>query len=75
MGSPRKSQVAIVFLRNTGRDPLEKRLVFPPYLKITSGYMFLRNTVTDHPREAIEPLGSNCFSGEVRGPSVKSVDD
>ena len=27
--------------------------------------VILRNSGTDHPREAIGPLGSNCFSWEV----------
>ena len=35
-------------------------------LVITMAIGFLRNTGTDPPREAIGPLGSNCFSRVVR---------
>ena len=37
-----------------------------PPLEIKSGYNLIRNTGTDPHREAIGPLGSNCFSRDVR---------
>ena len=34
-----------------------------------------RNSCTDHPRQAIGPLGSSCFSRDVRTALCKYVDD
>ena len=38
----------------------------PPFVKSQVAVGFLRNKGTDHPQEAIGPLGSNCFLKEVR---------
>ena len=37
----------------------------PPPGKLQVAIGFLRNYCMDHPREAIGPRGSNCFSREV----------
>ena len=37
----------------------------PPPGKSEVAIGFLRNSGMDHPREAIGPQGSNCFSSEV----------
>ena len=45
----------------------------PGKSKVSIG--FLRHFGTDHPREAIGPLGSNCLSREVRAALSKIHDD
>ena len=46
-----------------------------PHRKLQVTVCFLRNSGTDHLREAIGPLRPNNFSREVRTASVNFVDD